>query len=165
MKTLRWKARVGLAALLLLISAGSAGAANLLNVVLTTAVATTTGPVMQFRYPQSAIAMTISCVFTYGSGGTSADAWVQTSLDGGTTWNDVAQCHVTTANLTQAFNLSTLTSTTTPVATTDGALAVNTAVGGIFGPLWRVKYSSTGTYAGNTRFTVNTFSTGNLTRQ
>jgi hypothetical protein len=39
--------------------------------------------------PESA---TIQCNFTYGSGGTSTDVWIQTSVDGGTTasflqWN------------------------------------------------------------------------------
>src|SRR5947207_2214902 len=41
--------------------------------------------------------MTIQGTFTYGSGGTSTDAYIQTSIDGGGTWADVANFHFLTA--------------------------------------------------------------------
>jgi hypothetical protein len=42
--------------------------------------------------------VTVQCNFVYGSGGTSADAWLQTSLDGGTTCTDIAECGFTTSS-------------------------------------------------------------------
>jgi len=93
--------------------------------------------------------------FTYGSGGTTADAWVQTSLDSGATWIDIANFHFTTASLRYLFNLSALTPVTTEYAATDGTLAANTAKDGIIGPFLRVKYVTTGTYAGSTTLRID----------
>jgi hypothetical protein len=45
------------------------------------------------------------------------------------------------------------------VTPTDGALASNTAVDGIIGPLLRVKYASVGTYGGGTTFAIDVSST------
>lgn len=93
--------------------------------------------------------------FTYGGGGTSADAWLQTSLDGGTTWCDVANFHFTTASARKLFNLSSLTPVTTQATPSDGTLASNTAVDGLFGTKWRVKYTTVGTYAGGTTLAID----------
>ncbi len=93
--------------------------------------------------------------FTYGSGGTTADAWVQTSLDGGTTWTDIANCHLTTASARKVYNLSSLTPVTTVYTATGGSLASNTAKDGVIGSWLRVKYTTTGTYAGGTSLTVD----------
>jgi hypothetical protein len=67
-------------------------------------------------------------------------------------------------NLNQVFNLTNLTAVTAPLTPTDGTLAANTSVSGVFGTQWRVKYSSAGTYAGNTRLVINAFATGGLTQ-
>jgi hypothetical protein len=88
--------------------------------------------------------------FTFGSGGTSATAFVQTSLDGGNTWVDVAAFGFTTASAIKVFNLSTVTATTSPITPTNGTLASNTAIAGIAGNLWRALVSSTGTYNNTT---------------
>jgi hypothetical protein len=88
--------------------------------------------------------------FTYGSGGTSADAYVQTSLDGGTTWTDIANFHFTTASARKIYNLSAATAVASIATPGDGALASNTAVDGILGTRFRVKYVTVGTYAGGT---------------
>lgn len=93
--------------------------------------------------------------FTYGSGGTSVDAYVQTSIDGGTTWIDVAQYSGTTSSQRRIYNLSALTAVTTIYTPTDGSLTANTAKDGIIGDLWRVKFTSVGTYAGSTTMVVN----------
>jgi hypothetical protein len=92
----------------------------------------------------------IAANFTYGSGGTSADAWVQTSLDGGQTWIDIANFHFTTSSLRASYNLSALTPVTTQYTATDGTLGTNTAKDGIIGQAIRVKYTTVGTYAGTT---------------
>ena len=51
--------------------------------------------------------VSIQCNFTYGSGGKSADAYVQTSVDGGTTWIDLAECSFATTTARKGYNLST----------------------------------------------------------
>lgn len=134
----------------------------LLNTSITTAVTAVAGTAEQFREgnPESAI---IQGTFTYGSGGTTADAWVQTSVDEGGTWIDVANFHFTTASARFLYNLSALTPVTTEAAPTDGTLAANTAKDGFLGPLWRAKYTTTGTYAGGTVLRVDVAPRGRMT--
>lgn len=92
-------------------------------------------------------AATIECQFMYGSGGTSAKVWVQTSLDLGQTWIDVACFAFTTANATKVINLSGLTPVTAAITPSDGAMADNTVQDGVMGSSWRAKLTTTGTYA------------------
>jgi hypothetical protein len=103
----------------------------LLNATITTAVAASVTTTEQFRdgNPESAI---IQGTFTYGSGGTTADAWVQTSVDEGGTWIDIANFHFTTSSARFLYNLSALTPIVTEFTTpTDGTLAANTAKDGL----------------------------------
>ena len=93
--------------------------------------------------------------FLYGSGGTNVNAWLQTSLDGGTTWFDVINFLFTTAALTKASTVVPVSANA--ITLTDGALAGNTSIAGLFGRLWRVKYTTTGTYAGLTSLEVDVF--------
>jgi hypothetical protein len=134
----------------------------LLNATITTALTASATAPEQFRDgdPESAV---IQGTFTYGSGGTTADAWVQTSFDEGATWADVANFHFTTASASFLFNLSALTPTTHEYTPTDGTLAANTAIDGLLGPLWRAKYTTTGTYAGGTILRVDVAPRGRLT--
>jgi hypothetical protein len=93
----------------------------------------------------------VEAEFAYGSGGTSCDAYLQTSLDGGSSFFDVANFHFTTSSTKAAFNLSSLTPVTTQLTAFDnGSLASNTAVDGILGNHWRVIITSVGTYAATT---------------
>ncbi len=96
------------------------------------------------------ISILLECKFTYGSGGTTGKAWVQTSLDGGTTWVDIANFAVTTASKSRIFNLTNIPVTTiyTP---TSGTLADDTSINGILGDQVRVLFTSTGTYAGSSK--------------
>jgi hypothetical protein len=99
--------------------------------------------------------VTLQAEFVYGSGGTTADAYVQTSLDGGASFFDVANFHFTTSSAKAAFNLSSLTPVTTQLTTFDnGSLASNTAVDGILGDQWQVILTTTGTYGGTTTISV-----------
>jgi hypothetical protein len=93
-------------------------------------------------------------IFTYGSGGTTVDAWVQTSLDGGATFFDVMNFHFTTASASFIFNISALTSITSEYTPTNGTLASNTCKDGLLGDRWQVLYTTTGTYAGSTSLQV-----------
>lgn len=142
--------------------------AAILNQTITAAAAGSLSSVYQLRpgpggqrAPDSVI---LQGNFTYGSGGTSVDAWVQTSLDGGSTWEDVANFHFTTSSQRFIYNLNSGTSVTTEYTPTDGTLAANTSKDGIIGNLWRVKFTSVGTYAGGTTLRVDMIADG-LTAQ
>lgn len=90
----------------------------------------------------------------YGAGGTSCKVYIQTSLDQGTTWFDIACFAFTTASATRMLNLSALTPVTTPATPTDGALADNTALDGPLGDRFRPKVVTVGTYTGPTLLTL-----------
>jgi hypothetical protein len=134
----------------------------LLNSTITTAITASVTTPEQLRdgNPESVI---IQGMFVYGSGGTAVDTWVQTSVDEGVTWTDVANCHFTTANARFLFNLSALTPVVTEYVPTDGTLAANTAKDGLLGPLWRCKTTTTGTYAGGTVLRVDVAPRGRMT--
>lgn len=96
---------------------------------------------------EGALAMTLVARFTYGSGGTSVSAVVQTSFDGGTTWWDIARFDFLVASATKYVNLSGLTYKAA------GAYAALSAEGqndGMLGPKVRAVITSVGTYAGGT---------------
>ena len=99
-------------------------------------------------------AATIQVKFAYGSGGTTARAYVQTSLDQGTTWIDIISVLHTTSSEVAVFNISGLTPKTTAIVPGDGALSDDTAIDGILGDRLRVKVVTTGTYAGQTVLSV-----------
>lgn len=84
--------------------------------------------------------------FVYGSGGTSGQVWVQTSIDG-TTWVDIANMTFLLASKSRIYNFSADTPVTTAYVPTDGALAADTAKDGIVGEIYRCKYTTVGTYA------------------
>ena len=88
--------------------------------------------------------------FAYGSGGTSVDAYVQTSFDGGLNYMDVAHFSFLLANKTRAFNLSGNTAVTAIVTPSVHTLAADTALDGFLGSLYRVWLVIVGTYAGTT---------------
>lgn len=94
--------------------------------------------------------LTVSLRLAYGSGGTTIKAYLQTSIDGGNTWDDVACWAPSNANASKRWNFSALTPVTTPVTPTDGAMTDDTAQDGILGDRVRLKVVSTGTYGGNT---------------
>jgi hypothetical protein len=126
---------------------------NLLTLTITGALAATaTAPVKLLGAPRN---LAVQGTFTYGSGGTTTDAYLQTSLDGGATWIDIANFHFSTASARFVFNLNGQTPVTTEYTPTDGSLTANTAKDGILGPWLRIKYASTGTYAGNTTLAVD----------
>jgi hypothetical protein len=101
------------------------------------------------------LAASVQLRFVYGSGGTNAKAYIQTSFDQGNTWVDVATVLFEQANETRLVNLSGLTPKTTQVTPTDGSLGDDTAVDGLLGDRVRVKVISTGTYAGSTTLSAS----------
>lgn len=92
-------------------------------------------------------AVTLEAQLGYGSGGTTCKVWVQTTLDNGQTWIDIACFAFGAAGGIKVVNLSGMTPVTTAFAPSDGALADNTFIDGVLGTALRAKITSTGTYA------------------
>jgi hypothetical protein len=95
------------------------------------------GSVYQFKHG-SIRNMSLQAKFTYGSGGTSVDAYVQSSIDG-VLWTDNAEFSFATTSARVGMNLSSLTAITTAATLKDGTLTANTAQDGIVGSYIRVK--------------------------
>ena len=91
----------------------------------------------------------------YGSSGTNIKVWVQSSADGGVSWHDVACFAFTTASKRRMFNLSARTAVASIATPTEGTMADDTSVDGLLGDRLRVKYTSTGTYAGASTLTIS----------
>lgn len=130
------------------------GALTLLSQTITTALTADVSAGTKAPRGGYAESLALQFNFTYGSGGTTLKAWVQTSFDAGTTWMDIANFAATTASLRRLYHLTSaaVTSIATP---TDGTLADNTAVNGFLGPIYRVKVTTTGTYAGSTTLVIS----------
>ena len=86
--------------------------------------------------------------FVRTSGGSSADARLQTSLDRGATWMDIIHFGFTATSESKARSIFAK-SNTTDVAITDGTLTGN-AVKEILGDRFRWKVNTSGTYVGTT---------------
>jgi hypothetical protein len=100
--------------------------------------------------------------FVYGSGGTSADVWVQTSIDGGLTWYDIANFHFTTASGKKVSSVAMDPATPLPPGTVpaSGALAANTVLNGAIGDRVRALVTTVGTYAGGTTLAIDMVAKG-----
>jgi hypothetical protein len=92
-------------------------------------------------------ALSLVARFVYGSGGTSIAVVVQTSLDGGTIWHDVARFDFTTSTATKYANLSGLTYKAVAALAALGSEGQND---GLLGPMFRAVITSVGVYAGGT---------------
>jgi hypothetical protein len=115
------------------------------------------GPIIAgpFAFREPPKKLTVQANFVYGSGGTSVDCYVQTTLDNGSTWVDIANFHYTTSSARTIVNLSDDTPIAAPVTAADGGLTANTAISGILDAQIRLKITTTGTYAGNTSLAVD----------
>ncbi len=98
--------------------------------------------------------LVVEANFTYGSGGTTVKVWIQTSLDGESTWIDVINFAFTTASGRKISTVD-IGAAATAIVPTDAALADNSIVDGILGDRLRAKVTTTGTYGGSTALTVN----------
>ncbi len=99
--------------------------------------------------------LTVEAKFLYGSGGTNATAYVQTSLDGGLTWVDIMCFQFTTAAASKVSSVTThIAPGTQAFAPSDGGLSANTIINGVIGDRIRLKYVTTGTYGGATSLAV-----------
>lgn len=125
--------------------------ATLLSATITTAVTGVTTTPMGVR---GASKLMIEQIFTYGSGGTTANFYIQTRTNGGT-WRDIANFSRTTSSSTNWHVLTKNVAVAPAIAASDAALAANTILDGFIGDEIRVKYTTTGTYAGNTTIVIN----------
>lgn len=100
--------------------------------------------------------------FTYGSGGTSADAYVQTSIDGGLTWFDIANFHFLQVTGKKVSTVVFDPATPLPPGTVpaSGVLAANTVLNGILGDRFRALITTVGTYATSTTFVLDMVAKG-----
>lgn len=88
--------------------------------------------------------------FVRGSGGTTCKAYVQTSLDGGSTWIDIACFAFATTTASKMSNVNAGAPLASASVGTDGALADDTVFEGVIGDQLRVKLVVVGTYAAST---------------
>lgn len=91
-----------------------------------------------------------SGTFTYGSSGGTVTAYIQTSLDMGSSWVDIASLQFTNSSATKTGNLSALTPVTTLYTPTDGSLTANSCKDGIIGDRFRLKTIVGAGYTGST---------------
>lgn len=100
--------------------------------------------------PRNVNALHVQGALTYSSGGTTCKVYVQTSLDGGTTWIDVACLAFATATATKVSAVRTSIALAAATVPTDGTLADDTIVDGLYGDRVRVKVIVVGTYVAST---------------
>lgn len=125
--------------------------ADLGTIALTTAVTNqSTTPVTGLGKLQS---LSLVASFSYTSGGTTAKAYVQTSLDGGSTWFDIGQFAFLLAGAVKGKQIIAATAVAT-VAMTTGTMADDTAAQGILGDRLRFVVTSTGTYGSGTKIQI-----------
>jgi len=105
--------------------------------------------------PFGITSLAVQSVFLYGSSGTDVTVYTQTSLDGGTTWLDIVNHHFTTSAATKISQVRQAIALAAAVSPGDGTLTDDTILDGLLGDQIRVKFVSTGTYAGTTNITVN----------
>jgi hypothetical protein len=84
----------------------------------------------------------LACSAVPAGGAPTLDVYLQTSVDNGTTWQDIAHTQFTGA-ATRFFQISgQVTGSTAPVAASDGALSGETVRQGPFGTSLRIKYTA-----------------------
>lgn len=101
------------------------------------------------------VVASFQATFVYGSAGTSAKFWIQTSFDAGVTWVDIANFAFTTSSLRAISSVRAATVVAANYTATDATLADNTIKDGLLGDRLRVKYTTTGTYAGSTTIAID----------
>ena len=101
--------------------------------------------------------LSVEANFVHGSAGTTVDVWLQTSLDGGSNWIDIAQFAFLTTSLRTVHTivLPAVVANRTNVTPLDGTLGDNLIQDGILGDMIQAKLTTTGTYAGGTTLNVN----------
>lgn len=108
----------------------------------------------EMSVPPDFQSFTTQAVFVRGSGGTTCDVFVQTSLDHGSTWIDIIQYAFATTSVTRVSGVKNVTAIAANYTPTDAALSDNTIKDGLMGDRIRIKTVLVGTYAGTSHFTL-----------
>lgn len=103
---------------------------------------------------QGLTALSCQVRFNYGAGGTKTNVYIQTSIDQGQSFFDIANIAFTTSGGVETINLSGLNGVTTPTPPVNLALADNTTFNGPMGDRLQAVVVSTGTYSGSTLASV-----------
>jgi hypothetical protein len=121
---------------------------QLLNATLAAAAANVAGT--EFTGLAKAKYIALEAKFVRAAGGTTCKVWIQTSLDGGVSWFDVACFAFATTSLNKLHALrydpaTPLTPATQPASAT---LADDTVLNGVIGDRLRTLMTTTGDYSG-----------------
>jgi hypothetical protein len=98
-------------------------------------------------------ALSLVAAATVTGGGTTLKGYIQTSLDGGVTWYDIAQFAFTTASAVKGKNLDGSAQIATATLTA-GTMADDTVQHGLIGDALRFVVTSTGTYSAGSKLDV-----------
>lgn len=126
-------------------------------VTITTALANQLSPVFMLLGMSY---LAVQCVVAIATGGSSIDAYIQTSLDGGVTWIDIMNFHFVNTPGTKVSSVTANIALAAAVTPGDGALTANTILTGLLGDRIRVKWTSVGTYSGGTTLALNAVASG-----
>lgn len=110
------------------------------------------GPVHAVPFGARGLAFQVD--LTVAGGGTTAVIYLQTSVDGGSKWSDIACVSLTTATARRIGAVKFDIAVAASVTPTDGAMTANTILDGYIGDRIRVKHTSTGTYTGASTIVV-----------
>ncbi len=99
--------------------------------------------------------VSVQSTFLYGAGGTTCKVFLQTSLDNGATWKDIANHAFLLAAAKKFSAVNGITALAPALGVSDGALADDTILSGLIGDSFRVKVITTGTYTGATSIAVS----------
>lgn len=99
-------------------------------------------------------ALSCQATFLWVSGGSSVNVYIQSSLDQGRTWFDIANVAFGTSSGIEIINLSGLNSVTTPQVPSSLSLPNNTTFNGPLGDRLQAVVVSTGNYGAGTLASV-----------
>lgn len=134
--------------------------ATITTLTITTPLTASAQPVLVGISPFKYLA--IQAKMAVGTGGTSIDAYIQTSLDNGLSWFDIANFHFLTTPGTKLSVVVWDPATPFPANTTPGsaALTANTVLNGVMGDRIRALVTTVGTYSGGTTLGIDVVAKG-----
>lgn len=101
--------------------------------------------------------LVVQTIFFRGGGGTTAKVFIQSTVDGGTTWFDVMQMAFTTSSATKVGTVGILSAGVNPAAVGSLALADDTIADGFLGDQLKVTVVTVGTYTTLSTVAVTAF--------
>ncbi len=109
----------------------------------------------EIAVPAGTTALAILANFGYGSGGTACKVYIQTSLDSGANWIDIACLTFATTAALKVSAVRSAIALGASIMPTDGSLGDDSIKDGLLGDRIRAKIVATGTYAGASSITVS----------